>query len=336
MKASETRVKDRNDGAPQDDDLKVGPRPLVERLTAVFAGVAAPKFSRLRVEGSLLLSIGLLALSRVALGLVFEHYDYFAWAELSSVLRFVLLISLVAAFFVCRMSRVQGWQPLIFGLTVLMTVSSTVTAVRIDSDLPLSIDLMMLELITALCVPWSPSWQGTIGISSLLSFAICALTGVARPDDLIRWKVLAGETILTVYFVSFKFYYHRQTDLVRRLQRSERDHELMAAMVEWSGDAIISTKLDGTITSWNRRAEAMFGFPQAEAIGQPFTIIVPLENRSFAMSMNEEIKANQGRVLSYEGRASTKDSRFIEISMTLYGLLRKRGRTGRVFDHHAR
>jgi PAS domain S-box-containing protein len=95
-------------------------------------------------------------------------------------------------------------------------------------------------------------------------------------------------------------------DITERSQ-AERDRALMAAMVESSGDAIMSIALDGTITSWNRRAEELFGFVQAEAIGQPFLMIVPQEMRPRALTRVEEIKNNRGRVFNYEGPALRKD-----------------------------
>ncbi|MCE9575060.1 MAG: PAS domain S-box protein [Deltaproteobacteria bacterium] len=48
----------------------------------------------------------------------------------------------------------------------------------------------------------------------------------------------------------------------------------LAAIVEASADAIVSTTTAGIATSWNRGAEAMFGYSAAEAIGQPFGALV--------------------------------------------------------------
>lgn len=50
---------------------------------------------------------------------------------------------------------------------------------------------------------------------------------------------------------------------------------LHETLVEGAADAIVVTDGDGVIRFWNRGAERIFGFPAAEAVGQPLDIIIP-------------------------------------------------------------
>ncbi|MFQ3583405.1 MAG: PAS domain S-box protein [Cyanobacteriota bacterium] len=48
----------------------------------------------------------------------------------------------------------------------------------------------------------------------------------------------------------------------------------LAAIVEFSADAIFSTDLQGVVTSWNRGAEQLYGYSAAEAIGIPLQSLI--------------------------------------------------------------
>lgn len=65
-------------------------------------------------------------------------------------------------------------------------------------------------------------------------------------------------------------------DISQRKLAEERQ-AILAAIVDSSDDAIISKTLEGIITSWNKAAQKMFGYTEAEAIGKHISIIIPAE-----------------------------------------------------------
>jgi PAS domain S-box-containing protein len=104
-------------------------------------------------------------------------------------------------------------------------------------------------------------------------------------------------------------------DITERKQ-AEALRERLAAVVESSGDAIISKDLNGTITAWNHGAEKLFGYSAAEALGEPMLMLFPPRR------VNEEadILARIGRgekVEHFETVRVRKDGKHIDVSVTI-------------------
>ncbi len=90
----------------------------------------------------------------------------------------------------------------------------------------------------------------------------------------------------------------------------------LAAIIESADDAIISKTLDGVITSWNKSAERIFGYPAEEVIGKPILILIPPDHYNEEPAILERIK-NGERIEHYETVRITKAGKLIDIALTI-------------------
>jgi PAS domain S-box-containing protein len=91
---------------------------------------------------------------------------------------------------------------------------------------------------------------------------------------------------------------------------------LLAALVDSSEDAIVSTRLDGTIMTWNLAAERLCGWTATEAVGQNIAIIVP-EARREQLSRITTRLAQGERVDHLETVRTGKDGSEVHVTMTI-------------------
>jgi PAS domain S-box-containing protein len=100
---------------------------------------------------------------------------------------------------------------------------------------------------------------------------------------------------------------------VQALEESHRASQRLAAIVESSGDAIVSKNLDGVITSWNHAAEHMFGYSASEAIGRSITLIIPHDRLAEEELVLSRIRA--GELVEMETLRRHKDGTIVPISL---------------------
>ena len=99
----------------------------------------------------------------------------------------------------------------------------------------------------------------------------------------------------------------------------------LAVIVELSDDAIISKDLTGRITSWNAGAERIFGYTEAEAVGQPITIIIPPELREEEEDILRRLRAGE-RIEHFETVRVDKQGRRINVSLSISPIKDAEGR----------
>ena len=102
---------------------------------------------------------------------------------------------------------------------------------------------------------------------------------------------------------------------------------MLAAIVESSDDAILGLPVDGEITTWNRGAQALYGYSAEEMVGAPGDRVVAAGSRA------RRDRAILGRVLRgetlrhYETTRCRKDGSTVDVALTVSPI---RDATGKV------
>jgi len=91
---------------------------------------------------------------------------------------------------------------------------------------------------------------------------------------------------------------------------------LLAAIIDFSDDAIISETLEGIITSWNAGAERMFGYTPAEALGQHIALIIPSELHGQEVEALARVSRGE-KVDHFETVRQAKNGRKVDVSITV-------------------
>ena len=99
------------------------------------------------------------------------------------------------------------------------------------------------------------------------------------------------------------------------------DHKLaaiasqrLAAIVESSDDAIIGKDLNHIVTSWNKGAEKVFGYPAREMVGTSIMRLIPVEQQEHESQLLA--KTMRGELIEhFETKRQTRDGKLIDVSI---------------------
>lgn len=103
---------------------------------------------------------------------------------------------------------------------------------------------------------------------------------------------------------------------VTERKRAEKAVLRLAAIVESSDDAIVSKDPNGVITSWNAAAQRIFGYSEAEAVGQPITIVIPPQLLNEEAEILRRLRSGE-RIEHFETTRVTKQGKRVDVSLTI-------------------
>jgi PAS domain S-box-containing protein len=90
----------------------------------------------------------------------------------------------------------------------------------------------------------------------------------------------------------------------------------LRALVDGADDAMNVVDVDGTVRSWNRAAERLFGYRASEIVGAPIARLVPDDRAGEAAEMLARVVAGE-RIESVETVRVTRDGRRVDVALTL-------------------
>ncbi|HLO48220.1 MAG TPA: PAS domain S-box protein [Kamptonema sp.] len=111
---------------------------------------------------------------------------------------------------------------------------------------------------------------------------------------------------------------------IQQQQQAEIENARLAAIVEYSEDAIISKNLDSLITSWNAGAREIFGYTASEIVGQSINKLIPAEDQTEENKILSRIQRGE-HIKHYETKRLRKDGTLIYVSISVSPIKDERG-----------
>ncbi|MGA2353397.1 MAG: PAS domain S-box protein [Terriglobales bacterium] len=90
----------------------------------------------------------------------------------------------------------------------------------------------------------------------------------------------------------------------------------LALIIDSSEDAIIGKDLDGTITTWNRGAEHIYGYTPEEVVGKNISLLAPSDRPDEIPEILRQIARGES-IEHYESVRATKDGRQLNVSISV-------------------
>jgi PAS domain S-box-containing protein len=113
---------------------------------------------------------------------------------------------------------------------------------------------------------------------------------------------------------------------IRAIPSEPSEERDLRALVEASEDAIIGKTMDGTIISWNKGAEKIYGYKAEEIVGQSISVLIPPSHPNEFPGIMARLERGEP-IEKYETERIHKDGHPIDVSVTISPV---KGRNGKV------
>jgi PAS domain S-box-containing protein len=161
-------------------------------------------------------------------------------------------------------------------------------------------------------------FQGLLKTPGAIAHATCRMK---RKDGAWRWMEGSGCNLLHQPAVEAVVVNYR--DITER-KKYEEVQVHFASIVESSDEAIYSKSLDGTITSWNKGAEKLYGYAPQEIIGLSVSILVPDDKKEELANMFQDLEEGK-KIELLETIRRRKDGSLIDVLLTVSPLRNNAG-----------
>jgi PAS domain S-box-containing protein len=139
---------------------------------------------------------------------------------------------------------------------------------------------------------------------------------------------------IDVYYLEENEFSEEEINLIKEIEErikneisrreTEQENFFLANMIENSSDAIISLNLNGTIISWNKGAEKIYGYTVNEILGKHISILAPSIQSEKDKIILAKIK-NGEQIKHFEIKRLRKDGKLLDISLNLSQIKNSKG-----------
>ncbi len=148
---------------------------------------------------------------------------------------------------------------------------------------------------------------------------------IVRPDGAERIVETQAKTVLDEKTKKpLRFMGIIQDITERKLAEEKLAH--LALVVESFDDAITTVAPDGTITSWNKGSERIYGYTASEMNGRPVNILAPPDRPDEIPKILENLRRDE-RIQAFETIRLRKGGQPIDVSLTIWRVKDPNGKT---------